>query len=323
MKPPKKQTSNPQIYPILFDHNLHNFSQTNNFLSATSDFSFVEYSFSQIKTDSMNINLSNKEGFYFLYCWKGNIVLSLNGRKNNIAPFQSSIIFDKNNSGLQLSFNDTETYAFCVISFTKPESSTQKINNTFYSKFLNAFQSNVVKDRCIFTGKPNLKLLDNINSISRMTRENISSEFIIEGLIYQALGLKLQQLVASLNTEVINRGSLSIREMEQVETISTFIKQNPGLEYSLKFLCSETGLSTPKLQEGFKIMHGKTVTNYIRNVRLEEAADLINETELNISEIVYAIGFTSRSYFSKIFKSKFNCSPKHYQDQRKSIAVRA
>ncbi|WP_369993860.1 helix-turn-helix domain-containing protein [Winogradskyella sp.] len=43
--------------------------------------------------------------------------------------------------------------------------------------------------------------------------------------------------------------------------------------------------------------------------RLDKAAQLIQETDYNVSELVYSIGFSSRSYFSKIFKQRFGVLP--------------
>ncbi|GAA0872142.1 hypothetical protein GCM10009117_12890 [Gangjinia marincola] len=59
-------------------------------------------------------------------------------------------------------------------------------------------------------------------------------------------------------------------------------------------------------------MHNRTVADYVRNVRLDKAEELMRTTDLNISEIVYSVGLTSRSYFCKIFKQKYKCSPKQY-----------
>ena len=81
-----------------------------------------------------------------------------------------------------------------------------------------------------------------------------------------------------------------------------------------------SGLSPFKLQEGFKTTHGRTVADFIRNVRLEKAEELIKTTDLNISEIVYTIGLSSSSYFSKIFKLKYNCSPKDYANNKQVAA---
>ena len=82
-------------------------------------------------------------------------------------------------------------------------------------------------------------------------------------------------------------------------------------------------MSPAKLQEGFKLLHNRTVSDFIRNVRVETAEHLIKTTDLNISEIVYTVGLTSRSYFSKIFKQKYKCSPKYYQDNQSAVGVTA
>nr|WP_313790335.1 AraC family transcriptional regulator [Allomuricauda sp.] len=44
-------------------------------------------------------------------------------------------------------------------------------------------------------------------------------------------------------------------------------------------------------------------------------------TEMNISEVVYSIGFTSRSYFSKIFKERYGLSPSEFKNSKKGAQV--
>ncbi|XCF07889.1 AraC family transcriptional regulator [Tamlana crocina] len=91
--------------------------------------------------------------------------------------------------------------------------------------------------------------------------------------------------------------------------------EEPSKDYSLEYLATESGLSQAKLQDGFKFLFKRTVTEYIRHVRLEVARNLITTTDLNISQIVYTIGFTSRSYFSKIFKEKYEITPNEFKKQ--------
>jgi len=95
------------------------------------------------------------------------------------------------------------------------------------------------------------------------------------------------------------------------------IKENPQDAYTIDMLCGITGLSPAKLQEGFKAINNRTVSDYIRHVRLLQAQNLMKNGDLNISEIVYSIGFTSRSYFCKIFKAEYGCSPKQYKKKIK------
>ena len=93
------------------------------------------------------------------------------------------------------------------------------------------------------------------------------------------------------------------------------IRKEPSRQYTLDQLSLDYGLSQAKLQDGIKFLFTRTVTEYIRHVRLEMARDLMKNSDLNISQIVYTIGFTSRSYFSKIFKEKFGISPNEFKKQ--------
>jgi AraC-like DNA-binding protein len=81
----------------------------------------------------------------------------------------------------------------------------------------------------------------------------------------------------------------------------------------LEQLSIESGLSQAKIQDGFKFLYTRTVTEYVRHIRLEAARELMRNGDLNVSQVVYSIGFTSRSYFSKIFKEKYEVTPNEYR----------
>jgi AraC-like DNA-binding protein len=75
----------------------------------------------------------------------------------------------------------------------------------------------------------------------------------------------------------------------------------------------ESGLNQKRIQKGFKRFFGLSVNKYIKNIRLSRAKELIETTDMSISEIVYAIGLNSRSYFSRIFVEKYGILPNNYR----------
>lgn len=274
---------------------------------------YIEYSFCS-EEDNVSISITEEEGFYFIYCWKGDLSISFQQRKTqNILQFQSAIIFDAYAQGINLTLRKKTSYQFCVIGFNKQLS----VESFGYTQLKDAFSCYMPENTQMFVGPPYLKLLEKINYLSHIAKENFTSKLIMGGLIYQILGLKVEQLSHAVNNEIKDYGSLTSREMERILSTSDFIQENPSLDYSVASLCRETGLSPSKLQDGFKKMFNRTIVDYIRNVRLEKALELIKTTDLNISEIVYSVGLTSRSYFSKIFKNKYKCSPKLFQVHRK------
>lgn len=77
-------------------------------------------------------------------------------------------------------------------------------------------------------------------------------------------------------------------------------------------LCHETGISGTQLRRKMLALTGKSPNQYIRYRRLQEAARLIHEEELNVSEAAYQAGFNSMSYFSKCFRKMFGMRPSEY-----------
>jgi TolB-like protein/AraC-like DNA-binding protein/Tfp pilus assembly protein PilF len=75
------------------------------------------------------------------------------------------------------------------------------------------------------------------------------------------------------------------------------------------------GLSTSQTLRKVKAATGKSVIQYIREVKLAEAAKLIKETDLTSAEISYKVGFSSPSYFNKTFRKRYGITPGGYKAQ--------
>ena len=96
-------------------------------------------------------------------------------------------------------------------------------------------------------------------------------------------------------------------------------------EYILNKYTGEA-LGVPKIAERFhfspnyvngifKSQTGETIPSYISNLRLEKAKKLLTETKIPISEIAIMVGYSRLTYFSRIFKKKYNLSPLEYRNK--------
>ncbi len=284
--------------------------------SIMNDFLYLEYSFSTSTKHEISINGHENEGFYFVYVWQGELSMNIeNGKSYILHPHQSALVYDSGVKGIRFKIPADVRYRFAVICFDKSQHQKPNFNDSFYYSFKKNFCENTDTLFPVFIGHPYLKLLEKANMLSEISNDNVASELMMEGLIFQILGLKMEQLLEYRQLQDSEQIGFTSRELAQVHKISEYIRKNPSFSYSVDFLCRETGFSPSKLQEVFKAVHNRTVIDYIRNVRLEAAVELIKSTDMNISEIVYSIGLTSRSYFSKIFKNKYKCSPKSFQEQ--------
>ncbi|WP_439183495.1 hybrid sensor histidine kinase/response regulator transcription factor [Carboxylicivirga taeanensis] len=83
--------------------------------------------------------------------------------------------------------------------------------------------------------------------------------------------------------------------------------------FGVEELGSELAMSRSNLHRKIKALTGKSTTDFIRTIRLKEAAAKLISTDDQISEIAYKVGFNSSSYFIKSFKKEFNMSPGQYK----------
>lgn len=157
---------------------------------------------------------------------------------------------------------------------------------------------------------PSLAICDLSRKLQKIHELTFENKFMAWGYCNLLFGLKLKEFKDGDKT-VSN--ALSGFEIKQLEMLSEQIRNEPEKQYTIKDICRQTGLSVSKLQFGFKKMHKTTVAIFIRNVRLEKAVEFLEQSNMNIAEVVYSIGLTSRSYFCRVFKKRYKCSPKNFQ----------
>ncbi|MCW3789512.1 two-component regulator propeller domain-containing protein [Plebeiibacterium sediminum] len=78
-------------------------------------------------------------------------------------------------------------------------------------------------------------------------------------------------------------------------------------------LAQSLRISTRQLSRKIKAITGNTVHEYITKVRMEKASELLLESNLNITEIAFQLGFSEQSNFSRSFSKYFGCSPSKYK----------
>ncbi len=79
--------------------------------------------------------------------------------------------------------------------------------------------------------------------------------------------------------------------------------------FGLPDLCRKANLSRSQLFRKLKALTGKSTTHFIRSVRLAKGKELLESTDLTVSEIAYAVGFNNLPYFTAMFKEEFGISP--------------
>ena len=94
-----------------------------------------------------------------------------------------------------------------------------------------------------------------------------------------------------------------------IEKMCIYIRKNITKNLTLSEISSKCSISTPYASRVFKKHTNMTIKEYINNEKLHYALELLQSTNMNISEISNHLGYCDVFYFSKLFKSKFGKSP--------------
>lgn len=83
-------------------------------------------------------------------------------------------------------------------------------------------------------------------------------------------------------------------------------------DFNVERLSEDIGLSRAQLHRKMKEITGISSSEFVRNIRLEQAAKLICEGKINITQVAYAVGYNNQTHFSTVFKKHFGMSPTDY-----------
>ncbi|HEY6914316.1 MAG TPA: two-component regulator propeller domain-containing protein, partial [Paludibacter sp.] len=81
-------------------------------------------------------------------------------------------------------------------------------------------------------------------------------------------------------------------------------------EMNVNNLSQLSGISTKQIYRRIKQLTGLTPVDYIRSIRMKKAAMLLAQRKFSVAEVMYLVGFSNHSYFSKCFQAKYGKTPK-------------
>ena len=85
-------------------------------------------------------------------------------------------------------------------------------------------------------------------------------------------------------------------------------------DLNVQKLSELSGINAKQIYRRIKQLTGRTTVDYIKSIRLKKAAFLLAQQKYTVSEIMYMVGFSNPSYFSKCFVEKYGKTPKQYME---------
>jgi AraC-like DNA-binding protein len=88
-------------------------------------------------------------------------------------------------------------------------------------------------------------------------------------------------------------------------------------DFSVEDLSHELGMSRVHLYKKLVSLTGKSPIEFIRTIRLQRAAQLLEKSQLTVAEVAYKVGFNNPKYFARYFKEQYTILPSLYAGSRK------
>lgn len=111
-------------------------------------------------------------------------------------------------------------------------------------------------------------------------------------------------------------------ESRRVQKVQRYINEHYREEIRLNTLADMVGMTPVSFSRFFRLRTGKTLSDYIVEIRLGYAIRLLIDSSRTIAEICYDCGFNNLSNFNRMFKRKKSCSPKEFRERyRKRMQV--
>ncbi len=86
-------------------------------------------------------------------------------------------------------------------------------------------------------------------------------------------------------------------------------------DLNVNALCELSGFSNKQIYRKIKQLTGMSPVEYIKSIRMKKAAMLLQQKKFTIAEVMYMVGFSNHSYFSKCFQSEFGKTPRQYLNE--------
>ena len=117
------------------------------------------------------------------------------------------------------------------------------------------------------------------------------------------------------------QAGITIPDRDLLKKVTSVIKKRiSDRKLSVETLAGEVGISRGHLQRKLKSLTGQNPNEFIRIIRLKQAAEILTENDVTIAEVADMVGFNTPSYFSTAFTKQFNISPSQYVESHRPQA---
>ncbi|KAA6303291.1 MAG: Regulatory protein PchR [Candidatus Ordinivivax streblomastigis] len=147
--------------------------------------------------------------------------------------------------------------------------------------------------------------------------DEVVTESIDETFELFFLRIKAEELICRLLMELVKRNETHLYPLNSQDILTLYkikeqILAHPETPPVINELAAHANMSPSKLKRLFKQIFGSPIFSYYQAFRMKEAARILKEDKLSVSDVGYQLGFTNLSHFSRVFHEHIGMKPKQY-----------
>ena len=304
------------IGSIRFLNNNGNLTGTVIFYIIDSGLAFDRYSFSSeedvvITSDAEIFSHIPLERVKISYCNKGRCEATLtNNHQYYISGGEISINCEHPTKAMRIFGGDFEGFQFYVF-----------LNSKWLNKMKDYSDSESAPEKIynIFTNRNEPRIIKTDKKMTEIAREIMSYAAESKFDMISVKAMELMILIANDNNETVGleRKYYTNTQMEIARQTRDILCEDLSVRYSAKELAQRFGISETSLKSYFRGYFGLGYHEYQNNIRMEKAANLLENTTLKVLEISLKVGFRSQTKFGICFKKYYGMNPLEYRRRAK------
>lgn len=160
-------------------------------------------------------------------------------------------------------------------------------------------------------GKITTMMLPVLEQITNCPLQGMTRRLYLEGKAVELIALRLEQLVSEAAPPLGRKGQgqLTGADLERVRAAADLLVKDMENPPSLFTLARAVGISHGKLNRGFRQAFGTTAFGYLRERRLDQARQVLETRQMNVTQAAMNVGYNSLPSFSRAFYQRFGILP--------------
>jgi len=262
----------------------------------------------KIHDTNWSMNASKQDYYEMVYVKKGNAVFQVEGAEVNMVPHSVIIIKPQKSNKFVVKSENCE---LIVLYFMFKNRKNEGNSHVALTDFMEYVEDEANGDFLFLKlGRKN----DIIHVMNRILRERVKyqvwGDFLSAVLVIELFVLLSRALKLEWEQSAKNR---NLKLVELLNIAKEYIDNNYSQDLSLSQISKYIYLSDSYFAHSFKNKFGISPKSYILKVRIDAAKELLENTDMKVSDVAASVGFSSQQRFNDIFRKYENITPLKYR----------